>query len=192
MSLLRLADHPGDSDRAVSPGASRRWPRRSELADHRRRRRGGPRRARTLRRQLLDDGYGATVYAWARRLAASCDARDLSRLQQLVELAYDYQPRSTLRTSDFIRLVEQQRIADPTSSDVRVMTIHQAKGLQFDVVFLPELDGELTGQRERSSPAGRGPTRAVSRRVPAGERERAAVFSAASCRSCSTTTRAAR
>ena len=39
-------------------------------------------------------------------------------------------------------------MADPTRDDVRVMTIHQAKGLQFDVVFLPELEHRLLGQNE--------------------------------------------
>ena len=72
---------------------------------------------------------------------SSCDRRDQSRLQQLVELAYEYQPASTLRTDDFVRLVEQRQVADPSSADVRVMTIHQAKGLEFDIVVLPELDG---------------------------------------------------
>lgn len=146
LSLLLLADHPGDSvarfHLANSPLAGPLG-----LADHA----DGAAAAevsRRLRRQLLDDGYGSTIYDWAKRLAASCSARDQSRLQQLVELAYDYQPRSTLRTSDFIRLVNQKRIADPTTSQVRVMTIHQAKGLQFDAVFLPELSARLTGQRE--------------------------------------------
>jgi ATP-dependent exoDNAse (exonuclease V) beta subunit len=114
----------------------------------------------------LDTGYGETIYGWAKRLAASCDARDLSRLQQLVELAYDYQPRSTLRTSDFIRLVEQTRIADPSSSEVRVMTIHQAKGLQFDAVVLPELTVPLAGQRGAfvaGRPAPDGPFHVVCR-----------------------------
>src|SRR5205085_7933505 len=64
-------------------------------------------------------------------------------------LAYEYQPASTLRTSDFVRLVQSRRIADPQSADVRVMTIHQAKGLQFDVVFLPELEAKLVGQPDR-------------------------------------------
>ena len=111
LSLLKLADHPADGvarfHLATSPLAGT-----LELTDYR-----NDAAARTLsqrlRRQLLDDGYGATVFAFARRLATSCDERDLSRLQQLVELAYEYQPSSTLRTSDFLRLVETRRIADP-------------------------------------------------------------------------------
>ena len=160
LSLLKLADHPGDSvarfHLATSPLAEA-----LELSDHRDDR-GASRIGQRLRRQLLDDGYGATVVAWAERLAASCDERDLNRLQQLVELAYDYQPQSTLRASDFIRLVETKRIADPTSADVRVMTIHQAKGLQFDVVFLPELEGKLVGQPEQFVAGRPGPTEPVN------------------------------
>jgi ATP-dependent exoDNAse (exonuclease V) beta subunit len=146
LSLLRVADHPGDTvarfHLAHSPLAKV-----LDLQDHQHNG-AAARLSQDVRRQLMDAGYGAAVFAWARRLAASCDARDQSRLQQLVELAYDYQLRSTLRTSDFIRLVEKTRIADPRAAGVRVMTIHQAKGLQFDAVFLPELTAWLAGQRE--------------------------------------------
>ncbi len=40
-----------------------------------------------------------------------------------------------------------ERVEDPATADVRVMTIHKSKGLQFDVVILPELDEKLVGQR---------------------------------------------
>ena len=144
LSLLRLADHPGDKiarfHLANSPLAKA-----LELADHRDDAAAGQ-LARKTRRELLDQGYGDFVLAWSRRLAESCDERDQNRLAQLVELAYEYQPASTLRTVDFIRLVESRKIADPSSAEVRVMTIHQAKGLEFDIVVLPELSGSLTGQ----------------------------------------------
>src|SRR5262249_25050371 len=39
-----------------------------------------------------------------------------------------------------------KQVPDPTGANVRVMTIHGAKGLQFDVVVLPELDSGLFGQ----------------------------------------------
>ena len=35
----------------------------------------------------------------------------------------------------------------PEAASVRVMTVHQAKGLEFDVVVLPELDFDLGGGR---------------------------------------------
>jgi ATP-dependent helicase/nuclease subunit A len=84
------------------------------------------------------------MFRWSQLLAPSCDARDRSRLQQLIELAYSYQAESTLRPADFLEFIERQKVSDPTSSAVRVMTVHQAKGLEFDIVFLPELDSGRT------------------------------------------------
>jgi ATP-dependent exoDNAse (exonuclease V) beta subunit len=137
LSLVRLADHPGDTAAAYHVA-------RSPLADAFEITPEDFRRcgvlAKKLRRELIDSGYGRTIHRWSQLLAPACDARDRNRLQQLVELAYAYQPHSTLRPADFLEYVEQQKVADPSSAAVRVMTVHQAKGLEFDIVFLPELD----------------------------------------------------
>jgi ATP-dependent helicase/nuclease subunit A len=160
LSVLKLADHPADSVARFHLATS---PLGELIGIHDYRHDAAVSRfGQQARRQLLHEGYGATLFAFARRLTPSCDARDLSRLQQLVELAYEYQPTSTLRTSDFIRLVETRRIADPQSADVRVMTIHQAKGLQFDVVFLPELEAKLKGQPDRFVAGRPSPTEMVN------------------------------
>jgi ATP-dependent exoDNAse (exonuclease V) beta subunit len=79
-------------------------------------------------------------------LAPHCSRRELSRLEQLVEKAYDFNATATLRADEFVAFVESTKVADPIPADVRVMTIHQAKGLQFDIVVLPELDGDIVGQ----------------------------------------------
>jgi ATP-dependent exoDNAse (exonuclease V) beta subunit len=162
LSLLKIADHPGDRVAGFHVATSPLAPQLAEVLCRRgaeNSKNAAPfdyddaavaaRLSQCLRRQLLDDGYGATIHAWSQALAPACDERDLSRLQQLVELAFDYQPASTLRTDHFLRLVESKRIADPQWADVRVMTIHQAKGLQFDVVVLPELEAKLVGQPDR-------------------------------------------
>ncbi|MBN1909965.1 MAG: UvrD-helicase domain-containing protein [Pirellulales bacterium] len=147
LSVLRLADHPGDTTArfhvAHSPLAETLGPARHDDAE------AAVRVARDLRERLMNDGYGPTLHDWTRRLASECDARELGRLVQLVELAYGYDARATTRADDFVRLVEQQKVEDPSSADVRVMTFHQAKGLQFDVVVLPELDVKLLGQSPR-------------------------------------------
>lgn len=144
LSLLKLADHPGDTiarhHLATSPLAGRlRIRDRKDTA-------AALRISRDIRRQLLEEGYGPAIYAWTRWLADECNAREWSRLTQLVEMAYAYGPSATLRTADFIGLVQTQRVADPTAHHVRVMTIHRAKGLEFDVVVLPELDVPFVGQ----------------------------------------------
>src|SRR5690606_17368890 len=96
-----------------------------------------------FRRQLMAEGYGPTLDDWARRLIACCSRRDVTRLGQLVELAYRFGEQATLRPKDFIRFVEQERVQDPSATRVRVMSVHQAKGLQFDVVVLLLLDHSL-------------------------------------------------
>ena len=144
LSLLQLADHPGDTVArfhvAHSPlGAD------VGLVDHRDFQ-SALALATQIRATLLHGGYGPAILEWARRLAPCCDRRDRSRLQQLVELAFTYESMATLRTTDFLRFVETERVADPTTAAVRVMTIHQAKGLQFDIVVLPDLRQNLVGQ----------------------------------------------
>ena len=156
LSLLRLADHPSDTVArfhvAHSPLAEI-----VGLADYRHDG-AASRAAQKVRRLLVERGYGATIYEWARALAPHTNRRELSRLQQLVEMAYAYQDSATLRSDDFRALVESQRVSDPTAADVRVMTIHQAKGLEFDMVVLPELDGKLVGQPDSFVVGRRDPT----------------------------------
>lgn len=144
LAMLRVADHPGNSAAAYhlakSPLAvecglleERSWFLVAKQSAH-------------WRRELVETGYGDTVYRWSQLVAPHCDERDRSRLQQLVELAYSYESQATLRPRDFLQFVEQEKVSDPTTAAVRVMTIHQAKGLEFDIVFLPELDIDLLGQ----------------------------------------------
>ncbi|MBN2218100.1 MAG: UvrD-helicase domain-containing protein [Pirellulales bacterium] len=147
LSALRLADHPGDTASrfhvARSPLGKRLGLERFDDA------RAAWRVSAGLRERLLADGYGPTLHEWTTWLAPDCDPRDLARLVQLVEMAYGYQPQATERADDFLDLVAQQKVEDPSSSEVRVMTIHQAKGLQFDAVVLPELDYPLLGHPPR-------------------------------------------
>jgi ATP-dependent exoDNAse (exonuclease V) beta subunit len=144
LSLLTLADHPGDTTArfhvSTSPPATQ-----IPLVDHRDAA-AAWRFAEETRRRLLIDGYGPTLSRWAQMLADSCDRREQDRLEQLVELASLYEDQATTRPDDFVRLVGQQKVEDPTSAAVRVMTVHQAKGLQFDAVVLPELDVGVKGQ----------------------------------------------
>lgn len=164
LSLLRLADHPGDRVARyhvaktplgavvglldVDDGASAR------------------RVSAGLRRQLLERGYGRTLTDLLGQVSHACGDRERRRLAQLTELGFRYDARATLRPTDFVRLVEAERVEDPTAAYVRVMTVHQSKGLEFDIVVLPELDVSLAS-------GGRGSSTLAFRPHPAGRATRA-------------------
>lgn len=167
LALLRLADHPGDGIAryhvAGTPiGAA------VGLEDHRDDRAAG-RVAHEVRQRLLVRGYGRTLSELNGKVAGACSPRERRRMDQLVELAHRYDDRATLRVSDFLRLVDSERIEDPTTADVRVMTVHQSKGLEFDIVVLPDLDSRVEGGTRGAPPpvAYRpGPGRRATRAFP--------------------------
>jgi len=142
LSLLHLADHPLSRAAryhvALSPLGDV-----VEFKDHRDR--GSAQRlADRVRSKLLSDGYGPTLAAWVKELAPRCDEREVLRLLQLVELGHRWDERPTLRPDDFGRYVTREAVEDPSSASVRVMTVHRSKGLEFDVVVLPELYASIT------------------------------------------------
>ena len=112
---------------------------------------------RKVRRQLLDDGFGNTLQAFAQGLRPLCNRREARRLTQLVEKAYEFQHRietptqlgyerqrrQSMRPTEFVRFIRETKVADPSNATIRVMTVHQAKGLEFDIVVLPDLLGPL-------------------------------------------------
>ena len=144
LALLRLADHPGDRIALYQVAWSPLGPivGLTTHDDHSQARRV----ALALRRELLTHGYGVVINRWTHQLRAgeALDERELARLLQLVELAFRWDGRSTLRPQDFVRFVQHEAVEAPSDARVRVMTVHKAKGLEFDVVVLPELDLRLT------------------------------------------------
>ncbi|HVS11021.1 MAG TPA: UvrD-helicase domain-containing protein [Planctomycetota bacterium] len=145
LSALQLADHPQDSachfHVATSPLAEVLGLREEDPPERR------ALWARSTRRRLLERGYAAWLADLAPAVAASYGAWDRGRFDQLVLLALGCV--ATTRPSDFVRRVELERVEDPAAARVRVMTIHAAKGLQFDAVVLPELDQSLAGRGTR-------------------------------------------
>ncbi len=91
-------------------------------------------------RTIIDAfGFGDTVSQLAHTLAPECNARDQDRLRQLIQLGYRFDGMSIGSIFDFIEFIDQSRVALPGANKIRVMTIHQSKGLEFDAVFLPSL-----------------------------------------------------
>jgi len=166
LSAIQLTDHPGDSVSRfhVANSPLGEFLGLDAAADV-------DAIARRLRRSLMDEGYASVIAGWVEQLAPSCDAKSLRRLMQLIELAEGFDATdSTLRPSYFVDAVRVAKVEDPSPAAVRVMTMHASKGLEFDAVVLPDLDGSLSRQDRndlivlnRDSPID--PVRAVYRRV---------------------------
>jgi len=136
LSALQLADHPGDTAAAFhvrdSPLADALGLDRDAAATR-------AAVARRIRRELLDHGYAEVLTRWAKALGPTLGPRGVERVTQLIALAERHDPLRPLRTGQFIDFVRSSRIEDPTPARVRVMTVHKAKGLEFDIVVLGEL-----------------------------------------------------
>ncbi|MEL6715474.1 MAG: UvrD-helicase domain-containing protein, partial [Planctomycetota bacterium] len=143
LALLQLADHPGDGVAALQV-ARAGWADalaldRSALLSRDSRRAEPARVARAVRRAVAGQGFGGFCEARASELAPRFGDWDRRRLEQLVEFALAYDESAGPRPIDFVSRVREERVPDPTASRVKVMTIHASKGLEFDVVVLPEL-----------------------------------------------------
>jgi ATP-dependent exoDNAse (exonuclease V) beta subunit len=169
LAALDLADHPQDTASArlvaVSPLAQA-----LEAAENLHERAREPERSRfaaRVRRELLAQGVGAWL---ARLLAAPAFAaggafagRDARRFARLVEAGHAWDARTrgragaALRPSAFAAHARALKLEDPAAAQVRVMTVHKSKGLEFDAVVLALGGGRGGGGgpfwTERADPA---------------------------------------
>jgi ATP-dependent helicase/nuclease subunit A len=105
--------------------------------------------ARLLGEVFADSGYDAALQF------EFLGDRKLANLWKLVDLARIFDRSGRLGLDAFIRHLaefvgaqprEEQAATQPESADVvRLMTIHQAKGLEFPVVFLPDFSARPGG-----------------------------------------------
>jgi len=151
LSALRFAVHPGDTRSAFHVATSPLGPHvgvsvaavlaaRRDRGDLELGRLAGEIRGAIVRRGLVD-----VIRGWVEALAHSCEPRERRRLAQLLELSARLATDSVgeVDLESMIRAVETTRIADEATVPIQVMTVHQSKGLEFDLVILPELDRTL-------------------------------------------------
>ncbi len=136
-SLFHLADHPTDSAArfhvARSPvGAA------LGLADHSDDARTD-RIATELRAEVEQHGLAHTIQRVVESTGHLMSAREMSRALSLIQLARRLDADGRGWCEELVSAIDASRIRDPTSTPVRVMTTHAAKGLEFDVVILTDL-----------------------------------------------------
>lgn len=153
LSLLHLADHPADTISLFhvtnSPlGETLDVPPWIDI-DPEHQGKVAAEVATMIRRRVQREGYGPLIEDLASRLRPHVDQRSVHRLRQLIDLGSSWDERSTMRTRDFISFVQSERVSAVTAHNVRVMSVHAAKGLEFDEVVLVGLD-EATGLTGRS------------------------------------------
>src|SRR5205807_10108199 len=105
--------------------------------------------ARLLGEVFADSGYDAAMQF------EFLGDRKLANLWKLVDLARTFDRSGLFGLAEFIARLgdlvenqprEEQAATQPENADVvRLMTIHQAKGLEFPVVIVPDIDAATGG-----------------------------------------------
>jgi ATP-dependent helicase/nuclease subunit A len=146
-ALLQWAAHPGDS---LAKGHVMMTP-LGELIDV-----DGAKLSRRILETIQEGGFAAWCLEWKERLDGvlpASDAFSRLRLAQLVQAARAFDRQGRWDVDAFLRFLDGYTVREPESTEViRVMTVHKSKGLGFDLVILPDLEGQKLAQR-RDGPA---------------------------------------
>lgn len=136
MSVLKFAVHPGDTMARehilMSPLA--KWMQHEEwkLGDE-------------VRRQLSREGFLAVIRCWEQRIREGMNQEEWDpftamRLTQILDIAAECDEAGNRDVDDFIATVQGLTVSGVEQSQaLQVMTFHKSKGLEFDVVIMPEI-----------------------------------------------------
>ena len=95
-----------------------------------------------VRSSVWRNQFAETVKSWISSLEIDLDDFNLMRAEQFYTAACIYDRRGGRSIDDFIRFMENYKLRETgQTGSVQVMTIHKSKGLDFDAVILPEIEG---------------------------------------------------
>ncbi len=135
LALVQLAAHPGDmfawrlvQMSPLSGAIAKQKLGREELASQ-------------LLSEIQAKGFRQFARKWGRILnkESALDDFGLARLADLAAAAAGFDRGGSRDCAEFLAYVGDRSLRDEAGGAVRVMTVHQAKGLGFDVVILPDL-----------------------------------------------------
>jgi len=138
LSLVRFASHPGDTFawRHLEMSPLCRYFVEEQLSRDN--------LSLVLLREIQTFGFQAFIRNWGARLQGIHPLDDFGRsmLRNLIDAAGEFDESGNRNCDAFFRFVESYKVDElAVANAVRVMTIHQSKGLGFDIVILPELRG---------------------------------------------------
>lgn len=144
LSLVHLADHPGDTICAFHVRSSPLFADLRAVVGFNETGDWAIQLGLWFAHLVSLKGLGQAIQWVAQRLSRHLSWWDQQRVEQLIRVAFEHHQAGG-RLREFEDFIENHRVALPTDSQVKVMTIHKSKGLEFDAVFLPAMDQELSG-----------------------------------------------
>ena len=97
----------------------------------------------TMRRLIIDRGLPEMLAELVDAIASQVDDREYAALRRIVTIAAAWDSAHPRRLTDFVAHVEQTGLGEASTANVRVMTMHASKGLEFDEVVLPWIDAKM-------------------------------------------------
>ena len=92
---------------------------------------------------IISDGFKAATYYLYELIKPKISNQDIVAMKELIDICINFDQSSNKNIDDFIRHVSIQKMINISASNVKVMTIHAAKGLEFDAVILPNLEENI-------------------------------------------------